>query len=171
MQHQAIPPGDWKLWEMMTDRAAGKTFGGAHATAEMAKTVKSIALIGPSFLHIQETMVHGPSGILALDLTAHRDSRDSIIWESGAKALFFPDRNLDAIRGLDFGWVWWDEPTLNHFCPRQVWQQEVQACIRQKPGKTLMTMSPPAGVVQTYARTRDNTRCDSGLIEKLKGGA
>lgn len=165
--HQVIPPGDWKLWEMTTDRGGGKSFGGALATVEMAKTVKSIALIGPSLTHVIRIMVCGPSGIIQTDPTSSFDPVGQCVnWESGAVARLYSDQHLDAIRGSELGWVWWDEPTLNYFVPRMVWRQQIELHIRNEPGKTLMTTSPPAGVVQTFARTEDNTHLSPRLLEE-----
>lgn len=105
---------DWLTWLLMSGRGSGKTRTGAEVVNKATKVVGRIALIGPTGPDIRETMVEGPSGILACAHPAQRPtwnpSRKLLTWPNGCVAQGFSGEEPDRIRGGNFAAAWLDEP-------------------------------------------------------------
>lgn len=105
---------NWLTWLMMSGRGAGKTRTGSEVTNRATNIVDRIALIGPTGPDIRETMVEGPTGILACAPPASRPtwnpSRKLLTWPNGCIAQGFSGEEPDRIRGGNFGAAWIDEP-------------------------------------------------------------
>jgi phage terminase large subunit-like protein len=113
----------WLTWLLMSGRGSGKTRTGSEVTNRITQIVGRIALIGPTGPDIRETMVEGPSGILACAHPTQRPtwnpSRKILTWPNGAIAQGFSGEEPDRIRGGNFGAAWIDEPAhidLIHEC-------------------------------------------------------
>lgn len=115
-RRQQIPP-EWK-WDvcvMLAGRGFGKTFAGARwaiAKAQRGKT--NGALIGQTAADVRDTMIKGPSGILALSppwfRPRYEPSKRRLTWPNGVFAICYSADKPDQARGPNTGWVWGDEP-------------------------------------------------------------
>lgn len=105
---------NWLTWLLRSGRGSGKTRTGAEVVNRITKNVARMALIGPTGPDIRETMVEGPSGILACAKPSERPtwnpSRKLLTWPNGCIAQGFSGEEPDRIRGGNFGAAWCDEP-------------------------------------------------------------
>jgi phage terminase large subunit-like protein len=105
--------GDWLTFLMMSGRGGGKTMAGSNITHQVAKRVKEMALVGVTGPDLRETMVEGPSGILATAPPNFRPvwepSRRRLVWPNGAIGHGFSAEEPDRIRGANVGFAWLDE--------------------------------------------------------------
>jgi len=165
MKYQEMPAGNWQIWELLGDRACGKTWAGARHTTDMAKAGKDILLVGPSYTHIEEVMLSGPSGISAFT-DEWRDARHRIEGSiHGSRYRMAKESDLgDALRGCDFSWVWWDEPQALEY---RVGLRSIAFTLRERGSRCLITSSPQGGIVQTYGRAEENEHLPYGIRERL----
>ena len=105
--------GDWLTFLMMSGRGGGKTMAGSNITHQVAKRVREMALIGVTGPDLRETMVEGPSGILATSPPNFRPiwepSRRRLVWPNGCIGHGFSAEEPDRIRGANVGFAWLDE--------------------------------------------------------------
>ena len=113
---QRPPPwsAEWLTWLISSGRGAGKTFTGSNVINRGSKRVGRIALIGATGPDLRETMVEGPSGILATarpgEMPDWNPSRKRLTWPNGCIAQGFSGEEPDRIRGSNNGLAWVDEP-------------------------------------------------------------
>jgi predicted phage terminase large subunit-like protein len=112
---QLEPAGSWLTWLMRSGRGAGKTRAGAEwvrAKIEAA-TYGRLHLVGRTDADVRETMVEGPSGLLAIG-PPHRRPRyrprlHRLEYENGALAFLFSAEEPDRLRGPQCEAAWCDE--------------------------------------------------------------
>ncbi len=121
LPHQLPPAGDWRTWVILGGRGAGKTRAGAEWVRSMAEgpsvdvlgAAKHIGLIGESIDEVQEVMVFGESGILAVSPPIWRPKwiagRKMLIWPNGCSARVMSAHDPDSLRGAQFDAIWADE--------------------------------------------------------------
>lgn len=117
--HQQMPRVDWRIWMLRMGRGAGKTHAAAtniNLIAEMLYPNGYGLLVGPTFKHVKDTMIEGPSGLLRTarpDFQPYFKPHDSsVIWPNGCKATIYTADNPQGIRGPSLNFAWGDELTL-----------------------------------------------------------
>jgi phage terminase large subunit-like protein len=117
-REQFAPPGAWDVWYLNTGRGWGKTLAGSWNVNELvdAELYGRVALVGPTAADVRDTMVEGPTGLLA---TASRDnpatyfpSLRKVQWKNGAEAHLyacFTDEDTQRLRGPQHDLAWCDE--------------------------------------------------------------
>lgn len=135
---QRPPPwtDDWLTWLISSGRGAGKTFTGSNVINRASKNVGRIALIGATGPDLRETMIEGPSGILATakpgEMPEWNPSRKRLVWPNGCIAQGYSGEEPDRIRGGNNGLAWVDEPAHIALI-KEVWEQ-LLLTLREKGG-------------------------------------
>ncbi|OAH42776.1 hypothetical protein AX777_05930 [Sphingobium yanoikuyae] len=118
-EHQLMPRSDWRIWMLRMGRGAGKTHAAAtnvNLIAEMLYPNGYGLLVGPTFKHVKDTMIEGPSGLLKTarpDFQPYFKAHDSAVyWPNGCKASIYTADNPQGIRGPSLNFAWGDELTL-----------------------------------------------------------
>lgn len=113
---QLPPDGDWITWLIMAGRGFGKTRAGAEFVREkvMAGHARRIALVGPTAADVRDTMIEGPSGLLAVCeaykfRAIYQPTRRRVIFENGAKAITYSAEEPKRLRGPQHDLAWSDE--------------------------------------------------------------
>ena len=109
------PPGGWRTWLFQGGRGAGKTRAGAEWVRWKAiRGAGRIALVGPTLHDVREVMIHGESGLLAIEpetgwRPVYHASRRMLEYTNGARAYVFSAEDPDSLRGPQFDAAWCDE--------------------------------------------------------------
>ena len=111
---QQEPPGDWSYWIINAGRGFGKTRTGAEWIKHRVENgARRIALIGETVADVRDTMVRGPSGILAVsppwNMPVYQPSTRSLRWPNGAVAFTYSAEKPDQLRGPEHDTAWGDE--------------------------------------------------------------
>lgn len=111
---QVSPPGPWHVWLVLAGRGWGKTRCGAEWVHDQALSgVSRIALVGATAADVRDTMIEGPSGILATAPVGARPlyepSKRRLTWPSGVQATAYSADEPDRLRGPQHGACWADE--------------------------------------------------------------
>lgn len=105
---------NWLTWLMKSGRGAGKTRTGSEVINRVTNLVPRIGLIGATGPTFRETIVEGPTGILACstrgNMPTWEPSRKRLVWPNGCVAQGFSAEEPDRIRGENLGAAWLDEP-------------------------------------------------------------
>lgn len=114
-RREQVPPDVFALCFIMAGRGFGKTWCGARWTIKKAWQAKTVgALIGPTAADVRDTMIRGPSGIMALSppwfMPKYEPSKRRVTWPNGVYALCYSADKPDRLRGPNCGWAWGDEP-------------------------------------------------------------
>ncbi len=119
---QLTPPGEWLAFLILAGRGSGKTRAGAEDISDYCRTHPGsrIALVGPTFADVRDTMVEGDSGLLAvLPDAALRDGAREKAWNRSMGELFlangcqlkaFASETPGRLRGPQHDRAWCDEP-------------------------------------------------------------
>lgn len=111
---QIAPEGDWDIWLCLAGRGWGKTRTGAEWVREQVKAgAMRVALIAETQKDLEEVMVNGDSGILAVHPEVERPEVKyrplRIRWPNGAIALGYNATEPNQLRGPQFDAAWSDE--------------------------------------------------------------
>ena len=112
---QRPPEGDWRTWLLLGGRAAGKTRTAAELVRHWAETgqARRIGLVAPTAADYRDTMIQGPSGLLAIappwDRPRFEPSKRRLTWPNGAIAICLSADQPERARGLQFDRLWCDE--------------------------------------------------------------
>jgi hypothetical protein len=112
---QRPPDGSWRVWSYIAGRGAGKTAAGAHWIQHRVETgvARQILLIAPTAADIRDTLVEGPSGLLACAppwcQPRFEPSKRRVSWPNGARAVCISGEEPDRARGLNIDTIWADE--------------------------------------------------------------
>ena len=112
---QEEPPGDWRVWLMMTGRGFGKTLTGAQWVTARARENPGarIALVGGTYREVIDVMIEGPNGLLALarpdEPVRWEPTRAVLTFASGAEARPFSASAPEKLRGPEHDFAWCDE--------------------------------------------------------------
>lgn len=105
----------WFVWAIITGRGWGKTYTGANNIHEamMRGGYRRAALVGRTAGDVRDTMVEGPSGILAVAHPSERPkyepSKRRLTWPNGAVATTYTADKADQLRGPEHDIAWCDE--------------------------------------------------------------
>ena len=127
--YQVLPGGDWTTWFFCGGRGSGKTWAGAKATQDEASADPEMRglLVGPTYSHIKQHMLFGPSGIMRLAppwaRPTWREQDHILVWPNGAQALCVPAVDADKFRGGGYSFEWLDECVAWKRNPVEVWQE------------------------------------------------
>jgi phage terminase large subunit-like protein len=136
---------DWLTWLLMSGRGAGKTRTGSEVTNKATNIVPRIALIGATGPDLRETMIEGPSGILACappgQMPTWEPSRRRLTWPNGCVAQGYSGEEPDRIRGGNFGLAWIDEPAHIDLIA-EVWANLTLALRIGKNPHAILTTTP-----------------------------
>ena len=125
--NQLQPLGDWLFWILLAGRGFGKTRVGAETVREWAEDPEErILLVGPTAKDVHETMVEGPSGLLACYPPERRP-----VWNSSDGEIKFPSGAIgitraaiepERLRGPQFRKFWFDEWCACRYA-QEAWDQ------------------------------------------------
>jgi phage terminase large subunit-like protein len=182
---QKPPGGSWRVWAYVAGRGAGKTQAGAHWVQDRVNRgiAKSILLIAPTVADIRDTVVDGPSGLLASAPPYNRPtwhpSQRRVQWADGARAVCISGEEPDRARGGNFDTVWADE--LSSWKRPQTWDLAMLALRVGSNPQALITTTPKAVPLlrkildqKTTVRTTESTFANSRhlapeFIEQITG--
>jgi phage terminase large subunit-like protein len=183
---QIAPPGDWDIWLALAGRGWGKTRTGAEWVREKVKSgAKRIALVAETQKDLEEVMLNGESGILAI---CPEDERPTVRYKpvrltfpNGAVALGYNATEPNQLRGPQFDAAWCDELAKWRYA-RQTWDM-LQFGLRLGDHPQVMVTTTPlpieliksllAGkegkIVVTRGRTTDNaSNLAAPFLAKIK---
>mgnify|MGYP001772673530 CR=1 FL=1 len=112
---QAIPPGNWLIWLILTGRGWGKTRTGSETVRHMVMTnqARRVALVGATAADVRDVMVEGPSGILSVcpphERPEYQPSKRRLVWPNGAMAYLYTADEPDRLRGPQHDFAFCDE--------------------------------------------------------------
>lgn len=111
--NQLPPPGDWRVWLILSGRGFGKTRAGAEWVREKIKTNSLVNIIGPTAPDYRDVMIEGESGILNICPPYEKPewvpSRRLLRWPNGARTLCFSAEDPEQLRGPQHMALWCDE--------------------------------------------------------------
>lgn len=111
---QRLPTGrGWRVWFLKGGRGSGKTWTGANAIKEWARTNEFLLVVGRTASDVRDVMVEGESGILAVSPKQWRPiyepSKRKLTWPNGARAFLRSADEPDSLRGPQGSKAWGDE--------------------------------------------------------------
>lgn len=180
---QRPPPwlAAWLVFLMMSGRGGGKTKAGSEITHQVAKggKVAEMALVGVTGPDLRETMVEGPSGILA---TANPNfkpvwepSRRRLTWPNGFVGHGFSAEEPDRIRGANLGFAWLDEGAfmdeieavwMNLLLALRIGENpHVMITTTPRPTKWLKELVKDEGTILHRVSTYENLKNLSGVFK------
>lgn len=144
---QRPPGGDWRTWLLLGGRAAGKTRAAAELVRYWVESgqARRIGLVAPTAADYRDTMIQGPSGLLAVAPPWNRPrfepSKRRLTWPNGAVAICLSADQPERARGLQFDRLWCDELCAWQY-PARMWET-VLLCLRlgHRP-RTVVTTTP-----------------------------
>ncbi len=189
-REQHLPPDDalypiiWFIWYINAGRGWGKTVAGAYAVNKLVAEgkCKYPILIGPTAGDVRDTMIEGPTGILA---TSHKDfmpeyepSKRRITWPNGVKAITFSAEKPARVRGGNFDLGWLDEIATWQYL-KETWDMYKMAVRLSKRPRTIITTTPKPikllkeikgreSTIVTIGTTFDNTSLSEEYIKDLR---
>jgi len=171
---QVNPPGtEWRTWLFQGGRGAGKTRAGAEWArwSAMAARGGRMALVGPTLHDVREVMIHGESGLMAVEpdparRPVYHPSRRLLEFHNGALAQVFSSEDPDSLRGPQFDAAWCDEAAAWTYA-EATWDM-LQMALRLGPHPAALVTTTPRptrlmkrlvaapDTVVTRAATREN---------------
>ena len=156
---QRPPEGDWRTWLLLGGRAAGKTRTAAELVRYWAESgqARRIGLVAPTAADYRDTMIQGPSGILAIAPPWNRPrfepSKRRLTWPNGAIAICLSADQPERAGGLQFDRLWCDELCAWPY-PSRMWET-VLLCLRlgTQPRAVVTTTPRP---IKLLARILDD---------------
>jgi hypothetical protein len=149
---QRPPEGDWRTWLLLGGRAAGKTRTAAEwVRDEVRRGARRIGLVAPTAADYRDTMIQGPSGLLAIappwDRPRFEPSKRRLTWPNGAVAICLSADRPERSRGLQFDRLWCDELCAWGY-PQRMWET-VLLCLRlgDRPRAVITTTPRPIGIL------------------------
>jgi phage terminase large subunit-like protein len=118
---------DWRFWLVLAGRGFGKTRVGAETCRGWAEDKRErILLVGPTASDVRDTMIEGPSGLLACyppgRKPIYNPSRHRITFPSGAIGITRSADEPERLRGPQFTKFWGDE-LCAWFYAKEAWDQ------------------------------------------------
>ena len=115
---QLTPPGNWKLWVVMTGRRWGKTRTAAEWVHARVKSLPRGAgstgiLLQRTSADLRDIMIDGPSGLLATAKpdfpVEHQASKRRVVFHNGYIMSCYTAEEPDSLRGPTGSTLWADE--------------------------------------------------------------
>lgn len=110
--NQLPPPGNWRVWLLMSGRGFGKTEAGAQWIRSLAEAgaAPKIALIGQTVSAVREVMVDRILAIAPpLCQPTYEASRARLVWPNGVTGLCYSADQPERLRGPQHAAAWIDE--------------------------------------------------------------
>ena len=168
--NQLAPPGDWRVWLILSGRGFGKTRAGAEWVREQVKGHQFVNLIGPTAADYRDVMVEGESGILAICPRVERPewipSRRLLKWPNGAVTLCFSAEDPEQLRGPQHQKLWCDEIAAWKTQTREATWDLAMFGLRLGPNPQVCATTTPKPVPLLRELV---TQQDSGLVIVTKG--
>lgn len=120
---QLPPPPPWNRWYIVSGRGFGKTRAGAEWVRRQAREYPGtrIALVARTAADVRDTMVQGPSGIIAVtppsEQPLYEPSKRRLTWPNGSSAWLHTSDAPDSLRGPAFEFSWADEVATWSYLP------------------------------------------------------
>ena len=167
---QIAPDGDWDIWLALAGRGFGKTRLGAEWVREqVASGKRRIALIAETQKDLEEVMIGGESGLLAVfpphERPEVRFKPVRVKFANGAIALGYNATEPNQLRGPQFDAAWCDELAKWRYA-RQTWDMlqfglrlgdHPRVCVTTTPLPIELVKSIISGGEGKVAVTRGNT--------------
>lgn len=183
---QIAPEGDWDIWLTLAGRGWGKTRTGAEWVREQVKSgARRIALIAETQKDLEEVMINGESGILAVfpehERPKVRYKPVRLTFPNGATALGYNATEPKQLRGPQFDAAWCDELAKWRYA-RETWDM-LQFGLRLGEHPRVMVTTTPlpieliksmiAGkegkIVVTRGKTSDNaSNLAAPFLQKIR---
>ena len=112
---QLPPPGDWRVWLILSGRGWGKTRCGAEWIRSLAREHPGcrLAIVARTAADVRDVCVEGESGVLAVHPPSERPlyepSKRRITWRNSSQATCYSADEPDLLRGPQHHAVWADE--------------------------------------------------------------
>jgi phage terminase large subunit-like protein len=161
---------------LLAGRGYGKTRVLSEWVREKAKTPGTrIALVARTVADVRDTMVNGPSGILAVcppeEQPDYVPSARTIRWPNGSVALTFSAEKADQLRGPQFDYAACDELASWRMLPDSsglnAWDN-LQIATRLGRNPQIMVATTPKRV-PLLRQLVDRAKSDPGMIHLLRG--
>lgn len=197
---QLMPPDNvvehekgWKYWNVLAGRGYGKTRVAAEAVRSLVddEKVKRIALIGPTYRDVVQTMIKGESGLMSVfpegDAIKLRfvKNDNTLFFNRGQKtiatAFVYTGEEPERLRGPQHDFAWFDELGAFKYL-KDVWQlfaaghrigANPRAVFTTTPRASLLTIDgllEHDRAVTTFGKSSDNrANLASDTIETLEG--
>ena len=114
-REQLPPPGDWRIWMIMTGRGFGKNFAGSNwmIDGHMSGELQNSGIVAATSSDLRRYCIEGPSGILAQcppNFKARNvASKSKLVWPNGTETHYFTAEEPDRLRGPNLDGAWCDE--------------------------------------------------------------
>lgn len=123
--NQIAPAGDWRTWLILAGRGYGKTRAGSEwVRARVKAGARRIALVAETQRDLEQVIVDGDSGILAVCPPDERPivtrKPVKLVFPNGAIALGYNGTEPDQLRGPQFDTAWLDELAKYRYA-QQTW--------------------------------------------------
>lgn len=143
---QIAPESDWDVWMILAGRGWGKTRTGAEWVREQVKKgAKRIALVAETQKDLEEVMIGGDSGILAVcppdEMPKVRYKPVRLTFPNGAIALGYNATEPNQLRGPQFDAAWCDELAKWRYA-RETWDMLQFGMRLGDHPQTLVTTTP-----------------------------
>ena len=180
---QDAPARDWRVWLIRAGRGFGKTRAGAEWVSDFVRRTPGarVALVGATSTDVQQVMVGGPSGVLAVarDDEAPRwwPTSAQVRWPNGAVASVYSSEAPETLRGPEHHIAWCDE--LAKWRNGDVTWDNLRMTMRLGDApRVLVTTTPrPTALmrrvmalpdaVETRGRTRDNPHLPGSFVAAM----
>ena len=145
--NQLPPPGDWRIWLLLSGRGFGKSRAGcewvrAHVEAG---TAKRIALVAPTAADARDVLVEGESGLLACSppwfRPTYESSKRRLTWPNGAVATTYSAQEPDRLRGPQHDLAYGDEAAAWQY-GQETWDMLMFGLRLGKDPRCLVTTTP-----------------------------
>ncbi|WP_267397564.1 MULTISPECIES: terminase family protein [unclassified Sphingomonas] len=180
---QTPPEGAWRIWLIRAGRGFGKTRAGAEWVNQIARRGDAqIALVGATARDVQQVMIEGPSGVVAVAPIGHVPrfvaSTGEVTWPSGARAFVYAAETPDKLRGPEHDAAWCDE-LAKWRRGEATWDNLMMGMRRGSDPRVIVTTTPRPtalmkrvmaanGVVETRGRTRDNAYLAAAFVDHVE---
>ncbi len=155
--NQIAPDEDWDIWLILAGRGFGKTRSGAEWVREKVKSgCRRIALVAETQKDLEEVMIEGESGILAVcppdERPTYKKKPVQLMFPNGAIALGYNATQPDQLRGPQFDAAWCDELAKYRYAS-ELWDQ-LQFGLRlgEHPQQLVTTTPRPIELIKSIAR-------------------
>lgn len=112
---QLAPPGDWRIWLILSGRGWGKTAAITQWALAQAKAMPGSrgALVAPTSADARDVLVEGESGLVNLApddfIPKYQPTKRRVVFPNGSRATLFSADEPNRLRGLNHHWAICDE--------------------------------------------------------------
>lgn len=138
-------------WLLMAGRGFGKTRVGSEKVRKWARSFRYVNLIGPTIDDINDAMIHGESGIMAVCPNGERPRHvgRQLQWPNGSTSLLFSAEEPERLRNKQHEKLWCDELGAWRY-GQDAWDQAQFGLRLGKSPQAIITTTPrPTQVVRS----------------------